>query len=453
MAGGTTNKQLMDTLQQRIAQEPGLMDNAAELAQCIREEAGVISDVAVLDLLRELRNETQGLGGLEAICARPGVTDVVVNGAGSVFVDCGNGLEPADIHLGDEDQVRRLATRLIVACGQRLDDAQPFADGRVHRDDGTILRIHALLSPPAENGVCLSIRILRQATTLLEDLVAGGSVPRAIAGVLKTIVERKKSFVVIGGTGSGKTTLLSALLATVPVQERILVIEDTAELKPSHPHVVSLVSRRANAEGAGEITMSDLLRQSLRMRPDRIVVGEIRGAEIVDLLAALNTGHDGGAGTLHANSILEVPARMEALAALGGMDRHALHSQLAAAVDVVLCTKRDRNGTRRLHQIGVLTGNPVTASVVWSAESGPQPGFDEFLASLGMQRQAPTPAHEPSQQRPLKKQEQSGQQSVSATAYPSAGVYPPSTADWDYPFYDEVPRNIRGDRGTGAKQR
>ena len=160
---------------------------------------------------------------------------------------------------------------------------------------------------------------------------------------------------------------MSALLAEVDAAERIIAIEDTVELAPDHPHVVNLTTRGANAEGVGAITIADLVRQALRMRPDRIVVGEIRGAEVVDLLAALNTGHDGGAGTLHANSVHEIPARMEALAALGGLDRVALHTQLAAAVDRVIMVKRGSGGVRRVVQIGVLEGDPVTVRLIWEA--------------------------------------------------------------------------------------
>src|SRR5699024_1420951 len=174
----------------------------------------------------------------------------------------------------------------------------------------------------------------------------------------------------------------------VSVDERLLIIEDTAELRPNHPHAVTLVARRANAEGSGEITMAQLLRQSLRMRPDRIVVGEIRGAEVVDLLAALNTGHDGGAGTLHANSLHQFPARIEALAALGWLDRTGLHSQLAAAVDVVLTMARQPEG-RRLREIGILTGNPVKTEVIWSMDSCPQPGYQKFWDSLAPRMSKP----------------------------------------------------------------
>src|SRR5690606_38995687 len=196
-----------------------------------------------------------------------------------------------------------------------------------------------------------------------------GTLTADTAAVLRTIVAQRRAFLVVGGTGSGKTTLLAAMLGEVTADQRIICIEDTAELNPAHPGTVNLITRSANVEGAGAITMSDLLKQAMRMRPDRIVLGEIRGAEVVELLAALNTGHEGGAGTIHANSITEVPARMEALAALGGLTRDALHSQLAAALDVVIVMRHTPQG-RRLAQLGVLRGNPVEAHVVWDCEHG-----------------------------------------------------------------------------------
>lgn len=380
----TTSTELFDRLQHVLAAEPELADSPNDLVARIREEAGVISNAEVLSILRQLRNETHGLGQLDGLLSGTGVTDIVVNGPKNVFVDRGQGLQPAGVTFQDDAEVRRLATRLAVGCGSRLDDAQPFANGRMPRPDGTSLRIHAVLAPPAEGGTCLSVRVLRQQRASLQALADNGTVPHDIAKLLAGIVRARISFLVIGGTGSGKTTLLSALMGAVPDTERILIIEDTSELCPQHPHTVSLISRGANAEGEGEITMAELLRQSLRMRPDRIVVGEIRGREVCDLLAALNTGHDGGAGTLHANSLKEVPARMEALAALGGMDRDALHAQLAAAVDVVFTMERDREGARHLAEIGVLTGNPVTAAVVWSRDNGPQPGFAELARRAGL---------------------------------------------------------------------
>ena len=369
---------ILARVQRRLADEPGTPD-PARLAALIREEAVVISDLGVLDIMRQLRDDTTGTGPLEALLADSAVTDICVNGPDAVYVDAGHGLQRSGLTFDSEAAVRRLAARLAASCGRRLDDAQPFCDGHVARADGTLLRFHAVLAPTAQAGTCISLRVLRTASATLDDLVARGALDGERAGVLRGVVEKRKAFVVVGGTGSGKTTLLSALLAEVDPAERIVAIEDTLELTPAHPHVVNLTTRAANAEGAGAIGIADLVRQSLRMRPDRIVVGEIRGAEVVDLLAALNTGHDGGAGTLHANSIEEVPARFEALAALGGLDRAGLPAQLAAAIDVVLVVKRRADGVRVLHQIGVLEDAPVRARVVWDAATGPADGYEELL--------------------------------------------------------------------------
>lgn len=370
---------LIARVQRRLADEPGTPD-PARVAAIIREEAVVISDIGVLDIMRTLRDHTTGAGPLEQLLHDASVTDICVNGPDQVFVDSGRGLKRTNLTFSSEAEVRRLATRLAAGCGRRLDDARPFCDGHITREDGTLLRFHALLAPTAQAGTCISLRVLRTASATLDELVAKQSVDEERAGVLRGIVEKRKAFVVVGGTGSGKTTLLSALLAEVDPAERIIAIEDTLELTPNHGHVVNLTTRGANAEGAGEITIADLVRQSLRMRPDRIVVGEIRGAEVIDLLAALNTGHDGGAGTLHANSIHEVVARFEALAALGGMSRDALHTQLAAAIDVVIVVRRRPDGTRYLHQIGVLEGEPLRAKVVWDAETGPADGYEELAS-------------------------------------------------------------------------
>ncbi|WP_288750777.1 TadA family conjugal transfer-associated ATPase [uncultured Corynebacterium sp.] len=373
------DRDLIARVKRRLADEPTTPE-PARIAALIREEAVVISDIGVLDVMRTLRDDTTGTGPLEALLADDTVTDICVNGPNCVYVDSGAGLERSAVRFESEAAVRRLASRLAASCGRRLDDAQPFCDGHITRDDGTLLRFHAVLAPTAQAGTCISLRVLHTASATLDDLVARGALSGEVAEVLRGVVAKRKAFVVVGGTGSGKTTLLSALLAEVDPAERIVAIEDTLELTPDHPHVVNLTTRGANSEGAGEITIADLVRQSLRMRPDRVVVGEIRGAEVVDLLAALNTGHDGGAGTLHANSIAEVPARFEALAALGGLDRAGLHAQLAAAIDVVIVVKRHPDGTRRLHQIGVLDGQPVRAKVVWDADAGPADGYEELLS-------------------------------------------------------------------------
>lgn len=369
--------EILARVQRRLADEQ-THPSPDRLAALIREEAVVISDLDVLGLMRKLRDDTTGAGPLEPLLAAGDVTDICVNGPDQVFADRGSGLERCEITFDSEEAVRALATRLALSCGRRLDDAQPYCDGHLTRDDGTLLRFHAILSPTAKVGTCLSLRVLRTATASLDELVARGSIAEEVAEVLRAMVARRSAFLVVGGTGSGKTTLLSALLAEAGQEERIIAIEDTLELTPHHPHVLNLTTRAPNAEGAGAISIADLVRQALRMRPDRIVVGEIRGAEVVDLLAALNTGHDGGAGTLHANSIHEVPARLEALAALGGLDRAGLHSQLAAAVDAVVVVKRSPDGKRFVHQLGVLEGQPVTTRVVWDSQTGRAAGFEEL---------------------------------------------------------------------------
>jgi pilus assembly protein CpaF len=211
-----------------------------------------------------------------------------------------------------------------------------------------------VLAPIARPGTSISLRVPRRRGFTLDELSAAGTLHPVAARLLHQVVDARLAFVVSGGTGSGKTTLLSALLGLVPPGERIVVVEDSSELRPDHPHVIGLESRTANVEGAGEIPMRTLVRQALRMRPDRLVVGEVRGDEVADLLAAMNTGHEGGCGTVHANSAGDVPARFEALAMAAGMPRAAVHSQLASAVDVVLHLSRDRAGRRRLGEVAVL---------------------------------------------------------------------------------------------------
>jgi pilus assembly protein CpaF len=283
--------------------------------------------------------------------------------------------------------VRRLAQRLALSVGRRLDEAQPWVDGQlvgVTADQFTV-RLHAVLAPIASAGTCLSLRVLRPATQDLATLTRVGAIAAQAAVLLDRIIAARLAFLVSGGTGAGKTTLLSAALGAVAPSERIICVEDAAELQPRHPHVVKLVARCANVEGVGEITVRDLVRQALRMRPDRIVVGEVRGAEVVDLLAALNTGHDGGAGTVHANNPAEVPARLEALAALGGLDRFALHSQLAAAVQVLLHVGRDCDGKRRLDEIAVLRrddGGLVRGATAWHTDRGFDSGTEQLETML-----------------------------------------------------------------------
>lgn len=328
----------------------GARPTAAEVAAALRAEGRVFGDAELLDVVRMLRSEIVGLGPLEPLLSDPAVTDVLVSGPHQVWVDRGTGLEPAGVRFRDEAAVRRLAQRLAAAAGRRLDDAAPWADVRL--PDG--VRLHAVLPPLAPGGTCLSLRVPRRTAFRLSDLVASGSLPPAAAEVLGRLVCARAAFLVSGGTGTGKTTLLATLLGLVEPRERVVLVEDSGELQPAHPHVVRLEARPPNIEGAGEVTLRDLVRQALRMRPDRLVVGEVRGAEVVDLLAALNTGHEGGCGTVHANTAADVPARLEALALAAGLGRAALHSQLAAGVQVVVHVTRQPDGLRRLAEVAVL---------------------------------------------------------------------------------------------------
>jgi pilus assembly protein CpaF len=286
----------------------------------------------------------------------------------------------------DAAAVARLARRLAMAAGRRLDDSHPFVDARLA--DGT--RLHAVLAPVAASGTCLSLRVLRPVRHDLAALQDSGSLPGITMPAVLAVLRARLSFLVSGGTGSGKTTLLSALLSAIPADERLVTVEDAEELRPPHSHVVRLVARPANVEGAGAIGLRDLVRQALRMRPDRIVVGEVRGAEVVDLLAALNTGHEGGAGTLHANAAADVPARLEALAGLAGVGRVALHAQLAGAVRIVLHIRRE-GGRRVVHEVAVLQAGPdgVVSALPAIVDGRPSNGVELLSALLRDRGQVP----------------------------------------------------------------
>lgn len=369
---------LIDRVRERLAAESGPLRPTVVAAAIRAESGGVLGDMEVLSSLRVLQTELTGAGILEPLLLAEGTTDVLVTAPDQVWVDDGDGLRRSGIIFEDESAVRRLAQRLALAAGRRLDEAQPWVDGQFNGvgSGRFAVRLHAVLPPVAIAGTCLSLRVLRPATEDLTTLQEAGSIAPEAGRLLAGIVAARLAFLVSGGTGAGKTTLLAAILGAVSEHERIICVEDAPELAPRHPHLVRLVARNANVEGVGEITLRQLVRQALRMRPDRIVVGEVRGAEVVDLLAALNTGHDGGAGTVHANSPAEVPARLEALAALGGLDRAALHSQLAAAVQAVIHVSRGPRG-RRLSEIAVLRRDgdgPVRALPVWHEDRGPQDG-------------------------------------------------------------------------------
>lgn len=347
----------------------------ADVAQALRGLGLVVSDAMVLRTLEELRRTSVGAGELEPLLHLDGVTDVLVNGPDQVFLDRGHGLERSELRFADDEQVRRLAVRLAASVGRRLDEASPCVDARLA--DGT--RVHAVLGGIADPGTCLSLRVPSHRTFSLERWVSTGSISQECADVLSALVASRVAFLVSGGTGSGKTTLLASLLSLVPDEERLLVVEDSRELAPDHPHCVRLEARQPNAEGVGAVDLTHLVKQALRMRPDRLVLGEVRGAELCDLLTALNTGHEGGCGTVHANSAADVPARLEALAALGGMGRDACHAQVASALRVVVHVRRWPSGQRGVAQIGVVRRRPdrsieVVEAIAFDAEGGARRG-------------------------------------------------------------------------------
>ena len=339
----------VDAVREALARD-GREVTADAVARALRDQGRPVGDATVLALHEELRRDVLGAGPLEPLLRLPGVTDVLVNGPDAVYVDRGDGLERSDVGFPDDAAVRRLAQRLAAAGGRRLDDAAPYVDLRLA--DGT--RFHAVLAPISRPGTSISLRVPRARGFSLDELTAAGMLAPEADRLLRAVVGARLAFLVSGGTGSGKTTLLAALLGLVPAAERIVVVEDSTELRPDHPHVVGLEARTANIEGAGEVPLRTLVRQALRMRPDRLVVGEVRGDEVTDLLAAMNTGHEGGCGTLHANSAADVPARVEALAMAAGMSQAACHSQLASAVDLVVHLARDRRGRRHLAEVAML---------------------------------------------------------------------------------------------------
>ncbi|AXH35277.1 pilus assembly protein CpaF [Humibacter sp. BT305] len=284
---------------------------------------------------------------LERQLADPRVTDVLVNGHRGLWVDRGAGLESEDWDCPDERRLREWATHLVSLGGRHVDEAAPCVDVRLGE-----LRVHVVLPPVAGDQTHVSIRVARSRVLDLDELDAAGM----LAGhreQLEAAVRSRSGLLITGAAGSGKTTLLAALLSCCAVDERIVVVEDVRELRIPHPHVVSLEARQSNLEGAGGISTAELVRQSLRMRPDRLVVGECRGAEIRDLLTALNTGHEGGAGTLHANALADVPARLEAMAALAGLEPRALARQAVSAFDLVVHLER-RGGARSIAAVGRL---------------------------------------------------------------------------------------------------
>lgn len=376
--GASLDPALVAAVRDDLLERSGPVTSAA-VAAAVRRTGRVVGAHALLELVARISAQLGGAGPLQPLLDEPGVTDVFVNGPRSVFADRGAGLEPVDAVIGSEADLRSLAVRLASLGGRRLDDSAPLVDVRL--PDG--VRLNAVIPPLSGETTVMSFRIPRRRTFTLDELAAGGFVPPELVEVLDEVLARRANFLISGGTGSGKTALLGAMLAAVGADQRIIVVEDSRELVVDHPHLVQLAARQANAEGSGEVPMSALVRNALRMRPDRLVVGECRGAEVRDMLTALNTGHEGGCATLHANTSAAVPARLEALGALAGMSPEAVTSQAATAIDVIIHITRSRadaegaptaeaSGGRSIVDVGVpvLDGRRLTVESVWERGRG-----------------------------------------------------------------------------------
>lgn len=293
-------------------------------------------------ILQTVSDRIVGLGRIEPLLRDPSITEIMVNGPGAVFVERGGCIEKTDIEFEDDAEVRRVIERIVAPLGLRIDGTQPWVDARL--PDGA--RVHAILPPLSTNGPTLTVRRFSRAHPSLKALSEGGSISGEQLAILRAAVDNRRNLLVVGGTSSGKTTLLRAIAGEIPAQERIITIEDTAELALVRDHIVALESRPANFEGRGQVSLRDLVRQALRMRPDRLIVGEVRGPEVIDMMAAMNTGHEGSMATMHSNSPDEIIARIEAMAASIQLGSESLRRQIGASLDVIVGVARSKMGRR-----------------------------------------------------------------------------------------------------------
>lgn len=399
-----TAERLRDELRQQVEQllgESGAQLNAAERRQ----------------IVVDIQNEITGLGPLEPLLADPSVSDILVNSARHVFVERGGLLERTSVCFDDDQHLAALIDRIVSRVGRRIDESSPMVDARL--SDGS--RVNAIIPPLAIDGPCLSIRRFGGKPLRIEDLLERGAMPPPVAELLSGMVKARLNILVSGGTGAGKTTLLNVLSSFIPQDERILTIEDAAELQLQQPHVVRLETRPPNIEGRGEVSQRALVRNSLRMRPDRIILGEVRGGEAFDMLQAMNTGHEGSLATVHANSPRDALMRLENMVGMAelSLSPRSIRQQIASAIDAVVQLTRMSDGTRRLTALAEVTGmegEVITMQDIFSLRqigidpegavrgafhaTGVRPAFADKLAarSIGL----PDGAFDPRQSWPLR---------------------------------------------------
>lgn len=365
----------LDRVRQRVADDPGVEAAAdgptrlaairSAVARAVREEGLLLAPDALATAVREVADALAGLGPVQALLRDPAVTDVMVNGPDEVWVERAGRLERTPVRFSEPEAVRAAVLRVVGPLGLRFDRAHPFVDARLA--DGS--RLHALLPPLAPAGPVVTVRKFSAVQPTWDDLAARGAVPPEIATLLRAAVTDRRAIVCCGRTGTGKTTLLGLLLSEVSASERVIVIEDAPELRSRCPHVVRLETRPPNAEAAGEVTIRDLVRQSLRMRPDRIIVGEVRGVELVDVLQALATGHEGCMTTVHARAASEALVRLEGMALLAGLPLAAARAQLEVGLDLFIVLSRGPDGRRGIVQVAEMAprdgDGPLRIRDVW----------------------------------------------------------------------------------------
>ena len=352
------HKKLLDLINLSALDTMSRPQVQAEIGDLVHEQLAqqkhALNQKERMQLVEDVLDELLGLGPLEPLLKDESITDILVNGCNLVFVERHGRLEESRVRFKDERHLQRIIQKIVGAVGRRIDESSPYVDARLA--DGS--RINAIIPPLAVDGALLSIRKFARIPINMAKLIEFGSIPAPVAEVLRAIVQARRNVLISGGTGSGKTTLLNAMSAYIDGTERIVTIEDSAELQLQQRHVARLETRPANIEGRGEVTQRDLVKNALRMRPDRIIVGEVRAGEAFDMLQAMNTGHDGSMTTVHANSARDALARIEQMIGMSGVDipLRSARAQIASAINVVIQVSRLSDGRRKLMSLSELTG-------------------------------------------------------------------------------------------------